>query len=70
MPPPRLLFLGDRTGTWSLRDAGVGSGADSYYEYLLKGYIMTGDDELLKVFSDAGGGLRRRVWPACGGASA
>ncbi|EDQ86875.1 uncharacterized protein MONBRDRAFT_33664 [Monosiga brevicollis MX1] len=49
--------LGDRllpafdtpTGRWTLLDAGIGSNQDSFYEYLVKGYIMLGDEEYLHM---------------------
>lgn len=32
-------------------DSGVGAGIDSYYEYLLKAYILLGDDMFLQRFN-------------------
>ena len=37
-------------GEWMRRDSGVGAGSDSYYEYVLKSYILLGDEEYLKRF--------------------
>lgn len=34
----------------SRTDCTIGAGIDSYYEYLLKGYIALGDPELLRMF--------------------
>lgn len=34
-----------------LTDSGVGAGIDSYYEYLLKAYILLGDDQFLQRFN-------------------
>lgn len=34
-----------------LADSGVGAGIDSYYEYLLKAYILLGDDLFLQRFN-------------------
>eukprot|EP01147_Barroeca_monosierra_P007088 gene7088-425_t len=42
-----------RTGIWTHRDSGIGPNQDSFYEYLLKGYIMTGDVEFLEMFDTA-----------------
>lgn len=28
------------TGRWTAQDAGIGSGVDSYFEYLVKGSIL------------------------------
>ncbi|KAG1675675.1 hypothetical protein FOA52_002384 [Chlamydomonas sp. UWO 241] len=37
---------------WSSREATIGPGIDSYYEYLLKAYLMFGDEEYLEMFTD------------------
>lgn len=34
-----------------IADSGVGAGIDSYYEYLLKAYVLLGDDQLLQRFN-------------------
>uniref|UniRef100_A0A8C5MFU3 alpha-1,2-Mannosidase n=1 Tax=Leptobrachium leishanense TaxID=445787 RepID=A0A8C5MFU3_9ANUR len=39
------------TGDWVRKDSGVGAGIDSYYEYLLKAYVLLGDDNYLKRFN-------------------
>ncbi|XP_072015808.1 ER degradation-enhancing alpha-mannosidase-like protein 3 isoform X2 [Amphiura filiformis] len=39
------------TGDWVRRDSGVGAGIDSYYEYLIKGYILLGEDDYLDRFN-------------------
>ncbi|XP_031563144.1 ER degradation-enhancing alpha-mannosidase-like protein 1 [Actinia tenebrosa] len=41
-----------KTGQWKGTMSGVGAGLDSFYEYLLKGYIMFGNPEDLKRFND------------------
>ncbi|KAJ1145768.1 hypothetical protein NDU88_012052 [Pleurodeles waltl] len=38
-------------GDWIRRDSGVGAGIDSYYEYLMKAYILLGDDTFLDRFN-------------------
>ncbi|XP_071948270.1 ER degradation-enhancing alpha-mannosidase-like protein 3 [Antedon mediterranea] len=38
-------------GDWVRRDSGVGAGIDSYYEYLLKSYVLLGEDNYLDWFS-------------------
>ena len=38
-------------GDWVRRDSGVGAGIDSYYEYLLKGYVLLGDESYLDRFN-------------------
>ncbi|XP_054646143.1 ER degradation-enhancing alpha-mannosidase-like protein 3 isoform X2 [Dunckerocampus dactyliophorus] len=39
------------SGEWVRRDSGVGAGIDSYYEYLLKAYVLLGDDQFLHRFN-------------------
>lgn len=39
------------SGEWVRRESGVGAGSDSYYEYLLKAYILLGDPEYLHRFN-------------------
>ncbi|XP_063056749.1 ER degradation-enhancing alpha-mannosidase-like protein 3 isoform X2 [Engraulis encrasicolus] len=39
------------SGEWVRRDSGVGAGIDSYYEYLMKAYILLGDDSFLQRFN-------------------
>eukprot|EP00039_Didymoeca_costata_P007976 m.106193 g.106193 ORF g.106193 m.106193 type:complete len:796 (-) comp13899_c0_seq1:126-2513(-) len=40
------------SGSWRRTDAGVGAGIDSYYEYLLKAYIMLDDKVYLDIFNE------------------
>lgn len=48
-------FLALRVGldllTCGSLDSGVGAGIDSYYEYLMKAYILLGDDVFLQRFN-------------------
>lgn len=39
------------TGEWVGRESGVGAGSDSYYEYLMKAYILLGDTTYLHRFN-------------------
>lgn len=39
------------SGDWVRRDSGVGAGIDSYYEYLLKSYVLLGDGRYLDRFT-------------------
>lgn len=39
------------TGDWIRRESGVGAGSDSYYEYLMKAYILLGDPTYLHRFN-------------------
>jgi mannosidase alpha-like ER degradation enhancer 1 len=42
-----------QTGRWLQTHSGIGAGIDSFYEYLLKAYIMFGDEEMLEWFNAA-----------------
>ncbi|CAL8321187.1 unnamed protein product [Lota lota] len=39
------------SGDWVRKDSGVGAGIDSYYEYLMKAYILLGDSVFLERFN-------------------
>jgi len=41
------------SGHWTQKDAGIGTSIDSFYEYLLKAYLLLGDDEYLYMFQEA-----------------
>jgi len=41
------------TGEWTHVDAGVGTSVDSFYEYLLKAFVLLGDTEYLHMFERA-----------------
>uniref|UniRef100_A0A914HBZ6 alpha-1,2-Mannosidase n=1 Tax=Globodera rostochiensis TaxID=31243 RepID=A0A914HBZ6_GLORO len=43
--------LNVNSGDWIRRDAGIGAGIDSYYEYTLKAYILLGDEDFLYRFN-------------------
>jgi len=45
------LVINTANGDWVRRESGVGAGIDSYYEYLLKAYILLGDEEYLDRFN-------------------
>lgn len=46
------MSLLSKTNVWfCVSDSGVGAGIDSYYEYLLKAYILLGDDMFLQRFN-------------------
>ncbi|KAL6755710.1 glycoside hydrolase [Haematococcus lacustris] len=40
------------SSTWVSKEATIGPGTDSYFEYLLKAYLMNGDVEQLHAFTD------------------
>lgn len=41
------------SGRWSRRDASIGAGVDSFYEYLLKSYLAFGDIVYLDMFAES-----------------
>lgn len=38
------------TGVWTATEAGIGAGVDSYFEYLVKGYVLFNNRRLLKMW--------------------
>ena len=49
------------TGKWSESLSGVGSNADSFYEYLLKAYLLFRSRELFDMFADSYRAIKRFV---------
>lgn len=45
--------LNIQTGEWTGEMSGLGAGQDSFYEYLLKSYILFGEEEDLEMFNEA-----------------
>ncbi|KAJ3029767.1 UNVERIFIED_CONTAM: ER degradation-enhancing alpha-mannosidase-like protein 1 [Siphonaria sp. JEL0065] len=41
------------SGVWLQKLSGIGAGADSFYEYMLKSYILLGDPEYYTMFEQA-----------------
>ncbi|GAB4843287.1 Alpha-mannosidase I mns4 [Ancistrocladus abbreviatus] len=50
------------TGEWTQKDAGIGTSIDSFYEYLLKAYLLFGDEEYLFIFQEAYGAAMRYLF--------
>ncbi|KAF9978931.1 ER degradation-enhancing alpha-mannosidase-like protein 1 [Actinomortierella ambigua] len=50
-----------QTGQWQSAMAGVGAGTDSFYEYLLKSYILFGDTEYLEMYESAAATIRQQL---------
>ncbi|PVD24290.1 hypothetical protein C0Q70_14761 [Pomacea canaliculata] len=42
-----------QTGEWAGKMSGLGAGIDSFYEYLLKAYVLFGEEQDLKMFNDS-----------------
>ncbi|KAF8897458.1 alpha mannosidase-like protein [Infundibulicybe gibba] len=52
--------INTRTGAWTRPEiTGIGAGIDSFYEYALKWYIMSGEMEFLDVWDDAYAAIMR-----------
>ncbi|HSS02444.1 MAG TPA: glycoside hydrolase family 47 protein [Kofleriaceae bacterium] len=56
------------TGQWTNPNSHVGGAIDSYYEYLLKGSILFGDDELAQMWKASAAALDKYVAEEVGGA--
>lgn len=50
------------TGEWTQKDAGIGTSIDSFYEYLLKAFLLFGDEEYLFMFQEAYGAAMRYLF--------
>lgn len=50
-------WLDTEDAKWTNPEVSIGRESDSYYEYLLKGYLMLGDEELLDMFADLYGAM-------------
>ena len=50
-----------KTGRWFESSSGVGSNSDSYYEYLLKAYLLFRRKELYEMFTDTYTAIKRFV---------
>ena len=42
-----------KSGAWTQADAGIGRSIDSFYEYMLKGFMLLKDSDYLAVFHDS-----------------
>jgi len=56
------------SGKWTNANSHVGGAIDSYYEYLLKGSILFGDDDLARMWRASAAALDERVADEVGGA--
>eukprot|EP01114_Cavostelium_apophysatum_P012725 TRINITY_DN2912_c0_g2_i1.p1 TRINITY_DN2912_c0_g2~~TRINITY_DN2912_c0_g2_i1.p1 ORF type:complete len:500 (-),score=68.83 TRINITY_DN2912_c0_g2_i1:303-1802(-) len=45
--------INNTNGAWTVRDAGIGTGIDSFYEYLLKAGLLFNDGEYFAIFQKA-----------------
>eukprot|EP01035_Chromulina_nebulosa_P019328 gene19328-25192_t len=49
------------SGRWSEQVSGIGSNSDSYYEYLIKGYHLSKNSDLMTMFTDSFVAIKRHV---------
>jgi ER degradation enhancer, mannosidase alpha-like 2 len=56
------------SGQWTNTSSHVGGAIDSYYEYLLKGSILLGDDELAEMWRTSAAALNKHLADEVGGA--
>ena len=59
----RLGLVGDainvETGQWTKRDSHIGGGIDSYYEYLLKAWLLFGDEDCKRMWLESIGSVNK-----------
>ncbi|KAF9987256.1 alpha mannosidase-like protein [Mortierella antarctica] len=49
------------TGQWMSAMTGIGAGTDSFYEYLLKSYVLFGDNTYLDMYESSQESIRRNL---------
>ncbi|KAF9576529.1 alpha mannosidase-like protein [Mortierella alpina] len=49
------------TGQWMSAMTGIGAGTDSFYEYLLKSYVLFGDNTYLDMYQSSQESIRRNL---------
>ncbi|KAG0339847.1 ER degradation-enhancing alpha-mannosidase-like protein 1 [Podila humilis] len=49
------------SGEWMSAMTGIGAGTDSFYEYLLKSYVLFGDDTYLEMYETAAEAIKRNL---------
>lgn len=54
------------SGHWIHTASSTGAGIDSFFEYLLKGYILFGETEYLEIFNEAYDGIMEHVRDSTG----
>ncbi len=61
----KIGLVGDginvKTGEWTGRDSSLSGGIDSYYEYLLKGWLLWGDQDCERMWESSIAALNRYV---------
>ncbi|KAF9354580.1 alpha mannosidase-like protein [Mortierella sp. AD094] len=49
------------SGDWMSAMTGIGAGTDSFYEYLLKSYVLLGDEDYLDMYETSQEAIRRNL---------
>ena len=49
------------TGAWTSRESHIGGGIDSYYEYLLKAWLLFGDEDCRRMWTESIGPVNRFI---------
>jgi mannosidase alpha-like ER degradation enhancer 2 len=49
------------TGAWTSRESHIGGGIDSYYEYLLKAWLLFGDEDCRRMWNESIGPVNRFI---------
>ena len=48
------------TGHWTLKESGIGSSIDSFFEYLFKGYLLFGTESYNEMFIEVSGSTNKK----------
>ncbi|KAG2387690.1 hypothetical protein C9374_001284 [Naegleria lovaniensis] len=49
-------------GHWTHRESGIGASCDSFFEYLLKGFMLFRDEDLIQMFKTCYDGIMKHVY--------
>jgi hypothetical protein len=50
------------TGEWVEKESHISGGIDSYYEYLIKGYLLFGDKDMKKMYDESIKAVNKYLW--------
>jgi ER degradation enhancer, mannosidase alpha-like 2 len=50
------------TGEWVNKESHISGGIDSYYEYLIKGYMLFGDKDMKKMYDESMKAVNKYLW--------
>lgn len=55
------------TGEWVDKSSHISGGIDSYYEYLIKGYLLFGDKDMKKMYDESMKAVNKYLWDEADG---